>query len=48
MTDNVVERKKMIVMRATEDEVLELRKKAQEYHLSLTRYLILLGLRGRL
>ena len=40
-------KQKLIVIRVTEDEKKALEKKASEFHLNVSRYLIMIGLRGR-
>jgi len=44
---NKNEKRKMIIIRVTEAEKNALQEKAAEYHLNVSRYLIMLGLKGR-
>jgi len=44
---NNIGKQKLIVIRVTEDEKKALEKKASEFHLNVSRYLIMIGLRGR-
>jgi len=47
MIRNSEEKKQMLLIRVTEAEKTALREKAAEYHLNISRYLIMMGLRGR-
>ena len=40
-------KRKMIIIRVTEAEKNALQEKAGEYHLNISRYLIMLGLKGK-
>jgi len=45
--ENNNDKKRMIIIRVTETEKDALRERAAEYHLNISRYLIMIGLRGR-
>jgi len=45
--ENNIDKKKMILIRVTETEKDALRERAAEYHLNISRYLIMMGLKGR-
>jgi predicted DNA binding CopG/RHH family protein len=48
MINTTVNKDKLILIRVTELEKNALKQRASEYHLTLSRYLILIGLRGRI
>lgn len=48
MVDTETNKDKFILIRVTGSEKDALKQRASEYHLTLSRYLILIGLRGRI
>jgi len=47
MTSDENEKTKLLTVRVTEEEKRALKARADEYHLNLSRYLIMIGLKGR-